>query len=110
MLIGARAWRQIHSAGTVYSLEQAPQSEDFSFPRYVEDLDAVRTFFGADKIHLLAHSWGAAVSMAYAVARPDRVGSLVLVGGAPPDVRWSQRRLGSLRGAPPRASKTGKDP
>ncbi len=33
-----------------------PQSEDFSFPRYVEDLDAVRTFFGADKIHLLAHS------------------------------------------------------
>ena len=61
-----------------------PHSEDFSFPRYVEDLDAVRTFFGADKMHLLAHSWGAAVSMAYAIAHPDRVGSLVLLGGVPP--------------------------
>ena len=61
-----------------------PESEDFSFPRYVEDLDAVRIFFGADKIHLLAHSWGATISMAYAIAHPDRVGSLVLLGGAPP--------------------------
>jgi proline iminopeptidase len=61
-----------------------PHSKDFSFPRYVEDLDAVGTFFGADKMHLLAHSWGAAVSMAYAIAHPDRVGSLVLLGGVPP--------------------------
>ena len=61
-----------------------PKSNDYSFARHVEDLEALRVFLEADKLHLLGHSYGAVISMAYAIAHPERVGSLVLLAGAPP--------------------------
>jgi proline iminopeptidase len=61
-----------------------PQSNDYAFARHVEDLEALRTFFEADKLHLFGHSWGAVITMAYAIDHPDRVGSLIFFGGCAP--------------------------
>ena len=61
-----------------------PQANDYSFARHAEDLEALRSHFEADKLHLFGHSWGAVVAMAYAVEHPDKVGSLIFFGGTPP--------------------------
>lgn len=61
-----------------------PRSNDYSFARHVEDLEALRAFFEAETVHLFGHSWGALIAMAYAIEHPDRVGSLTFFGGCPP--------------------------
>lgn len=61
-----------------------PQSNDYSFTRHAEDLEALRLHLEAGKLHLFGHSWGALVAMAYAVEHPDNIGSLTFFGGCPP--------------------------
>jgi pimeloyl-ACP methyl ester carboxylesterase len=55
---------------------------------YTKDLEAVRKTVGAEKVHLLGHYWGALVALRYASVYPERVGSIVLYGGAPPTWDW----------------------
>lgn len=61
-------------------------SDDFTFADYNADLEAVREFIGASKVHLLGHSWGGLVAMSYTVAYPENVASIILSASAPPDV------------------------
>jgi pimeloyl-ACP methyl ester carboxylesterase len=57
---------------------------DYGLAAQVADLEAVRESVGADRIHLVAHSWGTVVALAYTGAHPDAVASLILIGmGAP---------------------------
>lgn len=58
--------------------------------RFVADLDAVRRHFGHDRIAVLGHSWGAQLALAYTLAHPERVSTLVYVGGTGigPDADW----------------------
>ncbi|WP_405589439.1 alpha/beta fold hydrolase [Streptomyces sp. NBC_01092] len=49
--------------------------------RFVADLDAVRRHFGPGRTALLGHSWGAQLALAYALAHPERVSTLVYVAG-----------------------------
>lgn len=49
--------------------------------RFVADLDAVRRHFGLHRMALLGHSWGAQLALSYALDRPERVGTLIYVGG-----------------------------
>jgi proline iminopeptidase len=70
--------------GTGRSSSVPPEAAHFDLLRYVEDLEAVREATGADKVHLLGHSWGGLVAMRYATLYPERVDSMVLVGSAPP--------------------------
>ncbi|MEU9184923.1 alpha/beta hydrolase [Streptomyces sp. NPDC048484] len=58
--------------------------------RFVADLDAVRRHFGLERMVLLGHSWGAQLALSYALAHPERVGSLVYVSGTGigPDSDW----------------------
>ena len=51
---------------------------------YVADLEAVREAIGAERIHLFGHCWGGLVAVHYATIHPDRVRSLVLLGGGWP--------------------------
>jgi pimeloyl-ACP methyl ester carboxylesterase len=51
---------------------------------YVEDLEAVRRALGADRVHLLGHSWGGVLAMYYATLYPGNVHSLILVGSGSP--------------------------
>lgn len=53
----------------------------FSFNAYVADLEAVVDAAGLDRFDLLGISQGASVAVAYAVRHPERVRSLVLLGG-----------------------------
>lgn len=55
--------------------------EDISFDAFVQDLETVVESAGLDRFALLGISQGCSVSIAYAVAHPDRVSHLVLFGG-----------------------------
>ena len=56
---------------------------DLSFEAQLSDLEAVADAARLDRFALLGISAGAALSVAYAVRRPDRVSHLILYGGRP---------------------------
>jgi pimeloyl-ACP methyl ester carboxylesterase len=55
--------------------------DDFSVEAWVDDLEQVANAVGPGKFALLGISQGAAVAIAYAVRRPERVSHLILYGG-----------------------------
>ena len=55
--------------------------DDLTFYAFVRDLESVIEADGNDRFALLGVSQGAAVSIAYAVAHPERVSHLILLGG-----------------------------
>ena len=72
-------------------------SDGYGLLNYVADLEAVREVVGAEKIHILGHSWGGIVAMRYATVHPQRVRSIILTGSGPPSreaVQAGQTRLG----------------
>jgi pimeloyl-ACP methyl ester carboxylesterase/DNA-binding CsgD family transcriptional regulator len=54
---------------------------DFSFEAWVRDLETIVDARGLERFPLLGISQGAAVAVAYAARRPERVSALVLYGG-----------------------------
>ena len=54
------------------------------FPRQLADLDAVRRHFRLERMTLVAHSYGPLLAASYALAYPDRVRRMVLLGPVPP--------------------------
>jgi proline iminopeptidase len=56
----------------------------YTLLEYVADLEAVREAIGADRVHLLGHSWGGVLALRYATVHPDRVQSIVLMGSGAP--------------------------
>jgi len=54
------------------------------FPRQLADLEAVRKYFRLERMTLVAHSYGPLLAASYALAHPDRVRRLVLLGPVPP--------------------------
>jgi proline iminopeptidase len=53
------------------------------FDQSLEDLEHVRRFSGADRVHLLGHSWGGLLAALYASRQAPRVRSLLLVDSIP---------------------------
>lgn len=47
-------------------------------PRFVEELETVRTSLGLGPVHLMGQSWGGILALQYALDHPDGVQSLVL--------------------------------
>jgi proline iminopeptidase len=56
----------------------------FRFEDYVADVEAIRMALGVESMHLLGHSWGGGVALAYAASHPSRVSSLTLIDNLPP--------------------------
>jgi pimeloyl-ACP methyl ester carboxylesterase len=56
-------------------------AEELSFEAFVRDLETVVDAAGVDRFDQLGITQGCAVSVAYAVRHPERVGRLVLYGG-----------------------------
>ena len=54
------------------------------------DLDAVRTALRAERIDLVALSYGTTLALRYAALHPDRVRAMVLFGTVPPEARPPQ--------------------
>lgn len=50
-----------------------------------DDIEAVRRFCGAERIDLIGHSYIGSALVLYAMAHPDRVRRIVLLGPMPPD-------------------------
>jgi pimeloyl-ACP methyl ester carboxylesterase/DNA-binding winged helix-turn-helix (wHTH) protein len=57
------------------------QADDISFDAFVRDLESVVDATKLERFALLGISQGCAISIAYAVAHPERVSHLVLYGG-----------------------------
>ena len=54
-------------------------AETYTLDRLGKDIEDVRTAFGHHKIHLLGHSFGGAVVLAYALRFPQNVAALIIV-------------------------------
>lgn len=50
----------------------------------VDDIDAIRAYFGYDQINLLAHSFGGLLALQYAIQHPDKLNKLILVNSLAP--------------------------
>ena len=61
--------------------DRARSDSEYSVRRDVEDLDALRTSLGLDRIHLLGSSYGGLLAIAYALDHPEQLRSLVSVSG-----------------------------
>jgi 3-oxoadipate enol-lactonase len=64
----------------------------------VADLDAVIAQFVGAAVHLVAHSIGSLIALAYAAAHRDRVRRLVLIAGTPRLLRDADFPIGALAG------------
>jgi proline iminopeptidase len=65
----------------------------------VDDMERLREHLRIDRWLLLGGSWGVTLSLAYAVAHPDRVAQLVLVAvtsGEAGEVEWITRAMGRI--------------
>jgi L-proline amide hydrolase len=70
---------------------------------YLAEIAAVREHLGLDRCHVLGHSWGGMLAMAYAVTRPPGLVSLI-VESSPASVPFWMTELAKLRAAlPPEA-------
>ena len=63
-----------------------PNRVFYSTREHAEDLEAVRQAIGADRIALFGVSYGTKLSLAYALAHPDRVERLLLDSVVPTDL------------------------
>jgi proline iminopeptidase len=61
--------------------ERAREDREYSLERDVEDLDALRVLLGLARIHLLGSSYGGLLALAYAIAHPEALRSLIVVSG-----------------------------
>lgn len=80
-----------------------PRDRDYSIAAHVADLEAVRAAVGAERVHVLGHSWGTLVAIAYAVAHPRVTASVMLVGMGAPTAAADRRTFGAAFG--PRKAK-----
>jgi len=79
------------------------RTEDNTTGHLVEDIEALVSRLGLGRAMLFGGSWGAALALAYAAARPQRVAAMVLRGvflGTRGEVDWY---LGGLRELAPQA-------
>ena len=53
----------------------------------IDDLEALRSHLGFEKIDLLGHSWGGYLVMAYAARHPERIAHLMIVDSAAPKIQ-----------------------
>ena len=57
--------------------------DDVSLGSELEDLERVRSHFGAESVAVVGHSWGGLLAMEYALRHPARVSHLILLDTAP---------------------------
>jgi len=67
-----------------------PADSVMSRDRFVDDLEGLRDALGFDRIHLVGHSWGGHIALAYAARHTERLRSLALVGTTEPGSRYDE--------------------
>ena len=69
---------------------------EYTIERDVEDLDALRKALGLERFHLLGSSYGGLLAIAYALAHPEPLRSLVSASGLV-DVPFASREMQRLK-------------
>ena len=80
----------LEQRGTGRSRAASLSPESMTLQTVVEDLEALRQHLKQDRLVLLGHSWGGMLAMAYAVAHPERVDRLILIGSGGPTLEFAQ--------------------
>jgi proline iminopeptidase len=62
--------------------------------RHIEDLEALRKYFSLSSMTLLGHSFGTILAGKYAIAYPEKVKRMILIGAVPPYAGDFERRYG----------------
>jgi proline iminopeptidase len=70
--------------------ERVTDTTLFNIPRFVAELDSLRSHFGYQRWHVLGHSWGSILGLEYYRAHPDRVTSLTLASPAIDYPTWEK--------------------
>lgn len=61
-----------------------PSEKTFTLKDQLDDLDALRSHLGIERIDLLGHSWGGFLAMAYAARYPQHISHFVIMDSAAP--------------------------
>lgn len=69
--------------GSGKSSTQPLDPGQINMKRFVQDLEAVRKYFGFQKMILLGHSWGGGLAAEYAITYPEHVAALILIDSIP---------------------------
>lgn len=62
----------------------AINADSIQIETFVDDLEAIRKFFGYKKVTLLGHSWGGFLAMQYALSHPESIHQLILLNTMAP--------------------------
>lgn len=85
----------IEDVATVHRYDQrgCGRSEDvgpYDVAAFVDDLDALRAYWGYEAWMVIGHSWGAHLALLYAIQYPERTARLVYMSGTGIDPGWHQ--------------------
>ena len=85
----------IDDVATVHRYDQrgCGRSEDlgpYDVTTLVDDLDALRAYWGYEAWTIIGHSWGAHLALLYAIQYPERTARLVYMSGTGIDPAWHQ--------------------
>ncbi len=85
----------IHDVVTVHRYDQRAcgRSQDrgpYEIATFVDDLDALREYWGYEAWTVLGHSWGASLALLYAIQYPERTARLVYFSGTGIDPAWHE--------------------
>jgi len=76
--------------------ELVQDKECLVLSRYVEDIEALRTHFGLQKMVLAGQSFGAIVAASYAAKHPDRIERLMFWSPGPPTSAFARDREAAI--------------
>lgn len=71
-------------------------ASQMSVQALVDDIEGIRQAFGLQKIHLMAHSWGASIAIRYAAQYPESLQSLILVSAVPLNPQAFEEKMQSM--------------
>ncbi len=85
----------IDDVATVHRYDQrgCGRSEDlgpYDVTTFVDDLDALRAYWGYEAWTIVGHSWGATLALLYAMQYPEHTARLVYMSGTGIDPAWHQ--------------------
>lgn len=69
--------------GTGKSQLEPLDQETLRIAHFFEDIEAIRTHLGLERIGLVGHSWGATLALLYSATHPEQVENVTLVGLGP---------------------------
>lgn len=61
----------------------ASDAQYCTIEHYIDDIEAIRSYFNLEKIILLGGSYGSMASLGYAIRYPEKLEKLILLAGAP---------------------------